>query len=289
MIEVINRASGQKEREIVYGGAAIAWLYGGSTLGKTLAHLSARLPFVSAFYGWLMKQPSSKKKIAPFIEKFQVDASEFKNDTFNSFNDFFIRELKVEARPISPSRFVCPADGRYRFFQNIDLSEGFYVKGQKFILTELLKDKNLADKYSGGTMVIARLCPFDYHRFHFPHDNTPSESKLINGFLYSVNPIALKKDIDIFTQNKRKMTQLVSSFGTSLYIEVGATNVGSIVETYLPNVPAKKGDEKGYFEFGASALILLFEPGMITLDKDLIELSKDMNEVHCLMGQSLGS
>lgn len=102
MIEVINRASGQKECEIVYGGAAIAWLYGGSTLGKTLAHLSARLPFVSAFYGWLMKQPSSKKKIAPFIEKFQVDASEFKNDTFNSFNDFFIRELKVEARPLSP-------------------------------------------------------------------------------------------------------------------------------------------------------------------------------------------
>jgi len=289
MIEVINRLTGKIEQEEVYGGKAINWLYGGSLIGSCFASLSAKLPFISAAYGKLMKQPSSKSKIAPFIRQFKVDESEFLPAEFSSFNDFFIRKLKPEARPIALSDFVCPADGRYRFFQNIRKSDGFYVKGQKFDLFELLRDSKLAEQYADGSMAIARLCPFDYHRFHFSHDAIPSKSELLNGYLYSVNPLALKKDITIFTQNKRKMTVCKSDMGDSLYIEVGATNVGSIVETYTPELPVKKGDEKGYFEFGASSLILLFEPDMISFDSDLIELSKGGHEIRCLMGQSMGN
>ncbi|MFN4173559.1 MAG: phosphatidylserine decarboxylase, partial [Parachlamydiaceae bacterium] len=217
------------------------------------------------------------------------DESEFLPATFNSFNDFFIRKLKKEARPISSSDFVCPADARYRFFQNVKSSDGFYVKGQKFDLYSLIGNKELAERFIDGSMMIARLCPFDYHRFHFSHDAIPSASELINGYLYSVNPIALKKDISIFTQNKRRLTLCRSDKGISLYIEIGATNVGSIVETYTPELPVKKGDEKGYFEFGASSLILLFEPDMIAFDSDLIELSKGDREIRCLMGQSMGN
>lgn len=289
MIEVINRQTDKIEKEEVYGGKAVNWLYGGSPLGSMFAHLSAKLPFVSAAYGKLMKHPRSKSKIAPFIERFRVDQSEFLPAEYESFNDFFIRKLKREARPIAASDFVCPADARYRFFQNLKTTDGFYVKGQKFDLYSLVQDRNLAEKYVNGSMMIARLCPFDYHRFHFAHDAVPSTAEWINGYLYSVNPIALKKDISIFTQNKRRLTVCSSDKGESLYIEIGATNVGSIVETYTPELPVKKGDEKGYFEFGASSLILLFEPDMIAFDSDLIELSKGEREIRCLMGQSMGN
>lgn len=289
MIQVINRKTGKIEIEEVFGGKAINWLYGGSKLGCFFAHLSAKLPFVSASYGRMMKKPGSKSKIAPFIRRFNVDESEFLKEDFQSFNDFFIRKLKPEARPIAKSDFVCPADARYRFFQNIRAADGFYVKGQKFDLTSLIGDKELAKRYENGSMMIARLCPFDYHRFHFAHDSVPTAAEWINGYLYSVNPIALKKDISIFTQNKRRLTVCKSDRGDSLYIEIGATNVGSIVETYTPELPVKKGDEKGYFEFGASSLILLFEPDMIAFDSDLIELSKGEHEIRCLMGQSMGN
>lgn len=289
MIEVINRLTGIIEKEEVYGGKALNWLYGGSALGQACAHLSARLPFVSAAYGRLMKRDASKSKIAPFISRFGIDASEFVTHDFRSFNDFFIRKLRPEARPIATSDFVCPADGRYRFFPSIQKAKGFYVKGEKFDLTELLQDRKLAEKYAGGSLVIARLCPFDYHRFHFSHDAVPSVSELINGYLYSVNPVALKRNISIFTRNKRRITACRSDRGTSLYIEVGATNVGSIVETYTPEQPVRRGDEKGYFEFGASSLILLFEPDMIVFDSELIELSRGEHEVRCLMGQSMGN
>ncbi len=287
MIKILNR-KGEEEIEPVYGYKAISWLYGGSISGKWLAFLSARLPFVSAFYGWLMKRPSSKKKILPFIEKYRIDPSEFveKPGNFKTFNDFFIRKLKP--RVLSKSTFICPADGRYRFFPKIHESDGFYVKGENFNLKTLLQDEKLAQKYEKGSMVIARLCPLDYHRFHFTHDGSPSEPKLINGYLYSVNPIALKKDITIFTQNKRVITTVHSEWGESLYLEIGATNVGSIRETFIPNTPVKKGDEKGYFEFGASSLILLFEPDMIAFDSDLLSPNKDFLEIKCHMGESLG-
>ena len=93
---------------------------------------------------------------------------------------------------------------------------------------------------------------------------------MINGWLYSVNPVAVKKNIQIFTQNKRALCELQTpAFGRVLYMEVGATTVGSIQETYQPGQWQCKGAEKGYFEFGGSALILLFAKNTIQFDEDL--------------------
>jgi phosphatidylserine decarboxylase len=208
---------------------------------------------------------------------------------FRSFNDFFIRKLKPESRPIDPAKdsAVMPADGRYRFFQNIGEVDGFIVKGEKFNLNKLLGNQELSKRYANGTMVMARLCPIDYHRFHFPVNCVPGPSRLINGFLYSVNPIAVKQNIHIFTQNKRMITELDSpEFGKVLFIEIGATNVGTINQTYEVNFPYQKGDEKGYFSFGASALIILFEPNRIHLDPDLTQQSEF--EILCKMGTRIG-
>lgn len=290
---VTSRATCKPEEEQIYGQKAIQLLYGGSWWGRWLAHLAARLPFVSAFYGWLQKRGASKKKILPFIHLFNIDTTEFLEtpDAFSSFNDFFIRKLKPEARPIAagPHIAVCPADGRYRFIPHLGQSEGFIVKGEKFDLKRLLNDADLAARYSEGAMMMARLCPSDYHRFHFPVDCIPGAASLLNGWLYSVNPAALMQDIDIFTKNKRALTTLQTDhFGQVLYLEIGATNVGSIHQTYQPHQKTAKGAEKGYFEFGASALIILFEKGKLQFDSQLLELQQSGLEIKCLMGQTLG-
>jgi phosphatidylserine decarboxylase len=296
-IVYLDRKTQKKCVEKVFGGQALKFLYGkgmfSHCFGKPLAYLLARFSFFSAGYGYLQRLSFTKKKVKPFIREFEVDPSEFllEVDQYSSFNDFFIRQLKKEARPIvaDPTVAVMPADGRYYFYQSIKASDGFIVKGQKFDLSSLLKDQKLAQRYAEGAMVMARLCPSDYHRFHFPCACVPGPSQMINGKLYSVNPIAVKQNIEIFVQNKRCITSLKSDlFGEVLFIEIGATNVGSIHQTYDPAKPYPKGAEKGFFSFGGSSLILLFEPGRILIDQDLLAASKEGLEIRCLMGQSLG-
>lgn len=294
----IDRLTGQYQQERVFGEKALRLLYGEGVLtnliGIPLVHLLSRIPFFSAFYGYLQTRHASAKKIAPFIKTFDVDASEFLNEPqeFTSFDDFFTRRLKPSVRPIAKSEDVAiiPADGRYWFYPQVDLAEGFVVKGEKFDLVSLLDDKELAAEYAQGAMAIARLCPTDYHRYHFPCDCTPDTTRLINGWLYSVNPIAIKKDLQIFIQNKRTVCELhTERFGKVLFLEIGATFVGAIHQTYTPGQHYQKGDEKGYFSFGASSLILLFPPKSICFDQDLLEATTKGYEIKCLMGQSMGS
>ncbi len=284
--------------ERVYGGWALKFLLGNSIIskciGRPLNHFIAKNASASCLYGKLQSTRFTKQKIVPFIKKFQLDPSEFEKEPsqFTSFNDFFIRKLKKEARPIDlkENTAIIPADGRYLFFSDIDQVDGFLVKGKKFDLKTLLQSEHLSRTYKHASMAIARLCPMDYHRFHFPCDCTPSETTLINGPLYSVNPMALRQNISIFSENKRTLCTLNSTrFGDILFLEIGATFVGSIHETYSPNQPALKGNEKGYFSFGGSSLILLFPPGSIAFDKDLLKASLEGIEIKCLMGQSMGS
>ena len=296
-ITFLDRKTRREEKEKVYGQFFIEMLYGDGFLPRFFSFLFlplfARIPFLSKLYGSFQKSAMSRFKVKPFIRAYQIDASEFLDpvDSFASFNDFFIRRLKPECRPIENGDDVAvlPADARYLVFQNIEKADGFWVKGKKFSLKELLQDEDLAARYASGAMLMARLCPVDYHRFHFPCQCTPGEAKLINGPLYSVNPMALKRNIEILSENRRMITALESqTFGTVQYIEVGATYVGSIHQTFAAGKSYAKGDEKGYFSFGGSCLILLFEPGRIVFDQDLIDASMKKMEVRGQLGQSLG-
>ena len=138
-------------------------------------------------------------------------------------------------------------------------------------------------------MVLARLCPSDYHRFHFPVDGIPGQTHPISGHLYSVNPWAIRNELKIFWTNKRVYCHMQSDrFGDVLLCEVGATTVGTIHETYHPLVPCQKGAEKGYFSFGGSALVVLFAPDTIRFDEDLLRATSQGLEIRCLMGQRMG-
>lgn len=290
---IIDRETKQKIEEKVPYKSSLVFLYGNNPLAWFIRPLIGKLPFFSRVFGYLQNRPNSAKHIVPFIEKYGIDTTEFRDpvDSYKSFNDFFTRKLKASARTITNGNDVAilPADGRYLAFQDINHEEGIFIKGKKFSLEKLLGDKKLAHKYAQGSMVIARLAPVDYHRFHFPCNCVPSAPKPINGPLYSVNPIALKKNINILAENKRVITRLKTEhFGTMLFIEVGATYVGTIIQTYEPEKHYAKGDEKGYFSFGGSSLILLFEPFRIQIDQDLLANTHQGFETLGRLGQTLG-
>lgn len=287
-IRYFDRMSQKIEQECVYGDFFLRLLYE-NRLGRFLLPLVAKKAWFSRLYGVLQKAPWSKKKISKFVQEFNMNVDEFADalEDFDSFNAFFTRRLRDGVRPLADGA-VMPADGRYLAIGDLSACDGVWVKGQKLDLKTLLGDEVLADAYADGALLIARLCPVDYHRFHFPFDCTPGDSVCINGPLYSVSPVALKRNLAILSENKRVLTPLDSpEYGRVLCIEVGATNVGSIRQTAQPHVSVKKGDEKGYFEFGGSCLMLLFEKGKMTFADDLLEYSEQGIEVRALMGQAL--
>ena len=290
-IQYFNRYTKTLETESVYGEAWLKWIYG-NPLGKLSAIALFKRGYFSRWYGRRMSHPNSKKRVLPFIRDYKMNAQDFKNaaESYVSFNDFFIRELKPAARPIDldPKSIVFPVDGRHLGFQDISKIKSVFVKGQTFDLKELLQSSTLAEKYKNGSLVLSRLCPTDYHRFHFPTDGFVGETKLINGPLDSVNPIALRQNIKIFSQNKRTITQLkTKGFGDILLLEIGASCVGSILQTYQPNTQVEKGEEKGYFSFGGSSTIMIFEQDAVQLSLDLLENTQKSIELYARMGDYL--
>ena len=291
-IRYFHRAKQVVETERVYGEGWLRWTYG-NPLGRLSLELLVKRWLASAYYGWRMNMRASANKVLPFIVDYDLDVDEFAKSqfTFKSFNDFFYRALKPGARPVAEGDRVAvlPADGRHLALQNVDAAAGFYVKGQRFDLTSFLGDAELAFKFAGGSMLISRLCPVDYHRFHFPVAGTPGEPRLINGFLYSVSPIALRRKLDYLWQNKRMVTLVESPvFGQVAVCEIGATMVGSIFQSFLPGRAVAKGGEKGLFKFGGSCVITLFQPGKIKFDADLVRHGADGLEVYARMGERLG-
>jgi len=290
-IEFYNRYSGCMETELVYGEAFLKWAYG-NPLGKIALHSFIKRAAFSRWYGKRMDKSSTQSKIKPFIDDYGLNVEEFAEtpDSYASFNEFFYRKLKADARPISDDTIVFPADGRHLAFQNIDDIDGFFVKGQTFDLPELIGDSELSSQYSGGSLILSRLCPVDYHRFHFPVSGHASNTRLVNGPLFSVSPIALSRNLNYLWQNKRTITQIqTKSVGKVLMMEIGATCVGSIQQTYQTEQTVNKGDEKGYFEFGGSSTIAIFEPGAICFSDDLLTNSSKQIETYAKMGDSMGT
>lgn len=289
-IRYFNRHSGKAETEQVYGESSLRWVYG-TPLGKLSLHALVKRHAFSKWYGARMSKPESAARISPFIESYGLDPDEFADppSSFRSFNEFFYRKLKPTARPIAESPIVFPADGRHLGFPDISKIDSFFVKGQTFDLPALLGDAALAEKFAKGTLVLSRLCPVDYHRFHFPAAGIPSETRTIPGPLFSVSPIALAQKLAYLWTNERTLTHLeTEEFGTILILEIGATCVGSINQTYTPGKPVGKGAEKGYFAFGGSSTITVFEPGKVKLAQDLLENSARQTELYARIGSAMG-
>jgi phosphatidylserine decarboxylase len=278
--------------EKVLGFGLIKFLYE-KAYAKSLLKLITGNNLVSALYGWLMSTKYSRKYIAKFVKEYEINIAESKKTIgeFKSFNDFFTRELKDGSRYINPTDNVItsPADGKILVYQKHEDTMTFNLKGINYNLNKLLQNKDLTQKYENCSIAIIRLAPTDYHRFHFPYEGYVGETKLVKGSYYSVSPLALRINPNIFIENKRTICEVENEHLDSyLYMEIGATMVGSIKQTHLPHSHVLKGDTKGYFEFGGSTVILLFRSGKIVFDKDLVENTKEGYETQIKVGESIG-
>ncbi|MCH8556141.1 MAG: archaetidylserine decarboxylase [Schleiferiaceae bacterium] len=288
-IKFINRATNTIETENPPGEALMRFLYQ-NPIGKRVVLPIAKQKFVSDWYGKSMASSASKKRIAPFVALYRIDMSEAEKavDDYTTFNEFFYRKLKPGARKIHEG-LVSPGDGKILVFENVTDVGDFFVKGEKFTLSSFLQEADLAARYANASMVILRLAPNDYHRYHFPYSGVPSRSEKIDGAYYSVSPISLEENFTkVFSENKRELCRLqTEEKGEILIIPVGATMVGSLNATYQPDTRIEKGDEMGYFAFGGSTVVLLFDSTAFHLDKDLLENTKNNLETAVKMGERI--
>ncbi len=288
-VEFYNRRTSRIEKELIYGEQIMRWFYE-NQIGSFFVDTVFSKKIISILYGKLKSSPRSSKEIPHFINRFNINMKEFEEGPFASFNDFFIRKFKKGSRSFSTSTtdLSAFAEGRYLGFQTHTQKDKFPIKGQLLTAAALIQDEEKAKIFEGGPVLIARLCPTDYHRFHYPDSGTTVERFTVSGKLHSVNPIALNTRSDIFVGNERCVSILKTDhFGYIAYIEVGAIFVGKIVQTTTEMLKYQKGQEKGYFLFGGSTVIVLGEPNHFTISNDVLENSKKSLETFVPLGDTI--
>ena len=289
-IKFIDRATGEMVKEKPPGESLLNFFYN-KPIGKLALEVLVKRKIISMIYGKYMDSKGSKKKIGAFVEDLGIDMNESIKSIseFASFNDFFYRKLKAGSRSIGEG-IVSPGDGKVLAFEKASQVNSFYIKGKEFTLTEFLAKSSFLEKFKNASMLILRLAPNDYHRYHFPYAGHADAPIKVKGPLYSVSPYALIKNFTkVFVENKREITRLkTEDKGEILVIPVGATMVGSILQTYPSNSRVDKGAEMGYFAFGGSTIVLLFEEGRVKIDEDLLENTRRGIETGVKMGEKIG-
>ncbi|MGN1015638.1 MAG: phosphatidylserine decarboxylase [Faecousia sp.] len=245
-------------------------------------------PWVSKAGGWLLSTRASRVIVGPFARNSGIDLREYLGAPYGSFNDFFSRRIRPELRPIpeDPDLFISPCDSRLTALP-IGSDSRFTLKGTEYTLSSLLRNEELAEKFSGGWCLIFRLCVDDYHRYCYVADGDKEENIFIPGVLHTVNPIACDH-YPIYKENAREYTVLhTADWGDILMMEVGALMVGKIVNHHGAARVAR-GQEKGYFQFGGSTVVLLVEKDRLALDPPYPENSRQGIETRVRYGQPIG-
>lgn len=291
-IQFYNRYTRQIEQEKILGERGLRWVYG-SALGRLSLHLLIKRAFFSQLIGALKSTRRSARSLPAFVREYAINTEEMAQplESFRSFNDFFIRKLKPGARPLAPEpQLALPADGRHSAWQDAAEIRRVFVKGQSFDLPALLGSAELAARYEHGAVLLSRLCPVDYHRFHFPVAGVPTAPRRIPGPLASVSPYCLRHKLSWLWTNKRELTLLQTEhIGQVAILAVGATGVGAMHYTFEPGRPVQKGEEMGYFSFGGSTIMCFFEPGRIRLAADLLEQTSLGRELYARQGDTLAT
>ena len=153
----------------------------------------------------------------------------------------------------------------------------------------MLNNDKLTEQFEGGTAIVIRLAPWDYHRFHFPLDGIPSAPRVVAGRFDSVSPTVYRAGIQPLEIIERHIVEFrTDKASTVAIVLVGALFVGVIVETYSPGTKQLQGDEMGYFEYGGSTMVMLFQKGTITVASELIAASAEGKETPVKMGEVIG-
>ncbi|KAK5116968.1 hypothetical protein LTR62_006689 [Meristemomyces frigidus] len=299
-ILVQDRITGMinEERMSVYVRLGIRLLYKGlKSRDMEKKRIRKLLRSLSFKQGRKYDDPSSASQIPGFINFHQLNMNEVLRPTedFKNFNEFFYRKLKPTARPCSapenPHIITSPADCRSVVFNRMEEAQRIWVKGREFSIERLLGDAYQQDakRYHSGGLGIMRLAPQDYHRFHIPVDGVMGEPKLIDGEYYTVNPMAIRSALDVYGENIRVVVPIDSEVhGRVMVVCVGAMMVGSTVITRKKGEKVRRAEELGYFKFGGSTILLLFEKDVVRFDDDLVGNSNSALETLIRVGMSIG-
>lgn len=281
--QIVNRKDKEKYTEKSPLPATI--LYKTIIGGVVLAFATRKtVSKVSSIY---MNSKSSVKRIDKFIKKNKINMDDYPKREYLSFNDFFTRKILKNKRPFSKKQndLISVADSKLLVYEINDKTE-MIIKNKKYTLKELLRDKNLAEEYKGGLCLVFRLTVDDYHRYSFVDDGNVIKSKKINGILHTVGPIAFRR-YKVFKENQREYSVLnTKNFGKVIQMEVGALMVGKIVNYNIEKF--HRGDEKGYFLFGGSTVVLIFKKDIVEIDEDILKNSSVGIETKVKLGETIG-
>lgn len=244
------------------------------------------MPFISKAGGILLSTKLSAAFADLYAQKNGIDMFDYEDKQYLSFNDFFTRKIKPGRRLIDADKnaLVCPSDGKVSAYSISD-TDIFVIKNSVYSAASLLRDKKLAKKYEGGTAVVIRLTPDDYHHYIYPADGVKSHDRHISGRLNTVRPIINEYE-PVFKENSRTYCMIrTKAFGDVIQMEVGAMMVGKITNRTAAKAAVKKGEEKGYFEFGGSTIVLLLEKGKANVCADLLENTAKGMETKLRMGE----
>ena len=245
-------------------------------------------PPVSRLAKKVLESRPSSLFVNGFIRKNGIDMSDYGEVSYPSFNAFFTRKILPEKRPFAreAEAFCSPCDSRLSVYP-IEHNAHFSIKGIPYTMEEFTKSKSLADRFAGGWLLLFRLTVKDYHHYACVDDGTLGKSHYYPGVLHTVNPVAVES-VPVYRQNARCLTLFKSDhFGTLLCAEVGAMMVGEIVNV-KERARVVRGEEKGYFSFGGSTVIVCVQKDRLAIDEDILENSRRGVETLVRMGEKIG-
>ena len=245
-------------------------------------------PQVSKLAGRYLSSAHSKWLISKFIERNEINMDIYEEFDYSSFNDFFTRKIKPDCRPVPEDLdvLISPCDCLATVYP-IQENTTFSIKNTEYTLRSLLRSPRLAKRFRGGDAYVLRLTVEDYHRYLYSVSGKQSKNYHIDGTFHTVNPIA-NDYLPIYKENTREYTVIRSKeFGDVLQMEVGALLVGKI-SNHKQSTVVTRGEEKGFFEYGGSTIVVLTQKGRVTPRSDLLTNSKNGYETKVLQAHPLG-
>lgn len=286
MVKIYDREKKEYYIEEQYGEEKLNFLYH-TIIGRLLLKIFIVNKSYSRLNAKFENRKSSIKKIEPFIKKYKIEMQDYEEKEYTSFNDFFTRSLKNGKRKIDLNResLIAPADSKLLVY-DITEEARIKIKDSIYSVEELLQNKKLSEKYKNGICLVYRLSVDDYHRYCYIDNGKNIDKMNIDGKLHTVSSIS--NQYKIYKENQREYhVQLTENMGEIIYMEVGALQVGKIINA--PIIDFQKGQEKGYFEYGGSTIVILIQENRVEMDHDILEMSQKNMETKVKYGEKVGT
>lgn len=278
-MQVWDRRLASECEEPEYGKKKLEFLYH-TIPGRFLLKGIFATHWYAELERWKQSRKSSARTIASFCQQYKIESD---GNTYVSFRDFFLRERSYHT-DCGNEELIAIADSRLSCF-DIDDNLCLNIKSSSYTLEELLGRDDVMASYAGGKCLVFRLAVQDYHRYVYLDGGRVLEQKKIQGQLHTVRPVS--EQYRVFARNAREYMLLdTDHFGMVVQMEVGALLVGKICN--YPESQFERLQEKGYFDYGGSTIVLLFEAGRIALDDDILKMSERGMECVVKIGEKIG-